>query len=287
MDYLSQVHMQPLSARVLVRKPTFNPRGNTVIHLTTNENWETNDHLCQANRFEDLFRPTSENFVPSIESQRHFSSIPSNSYQGNSTPVASSNRQWPTVFGTAHSPTSQSSQLNDETSSQSARLPLPTVDQDVSVGQLDSSGRPTIVTFNDASIIPIMEDLKLQALTDFRDHCNGSSVRPDQILSQIRPALEMTMTDLLIQDGVTDFTAEQNINWQTSIPPIEVINHLINIHISSGYPDDAILTVLRNVTIKFDFYDKYCVQETLTSIYTHIVSPLEHRLSDNSVKYKR
>ena len=93
------------------------------------------------------------------------------------------------------------------------------------------------------------------------------------------------MTDLLIQDGVTGYNVEQNIAWQTSIPTIEVINHLINIDISSGNPDDAVLTFLRNVTIKFDSYDKYCVHETLTSINTHIVTPLEHRLSDNSVNY--
>ena len=110
------------------------------------------------------------------------------------------------------------------------------------MGQLDSSGRPTIVTFTDASIISMLEDSKLQSLTDFRDQCNGSSVCPDQVLSRIRPALKITMTDLLIQDGVTGYNAEQNISWQTSIPPIEVINHLINIDISSGNPDDAVLT---------------------------------------------
>ena len=35
----------------------------------------------------------------------------------------------------------------------------------------------------------------------------------------------------------------------------------------------------------FDFYDKYSVLETPTSINTHIVSPLEHRLMDNSMNY--
>ena len=240
MDSITQAHMLQLSAKVLLRKTRFNPRENSVTHLTNHENRETNDYLCQANRFEDLFRPTSEYFVPSIESQPHFSSIPSNSYQGSSTPLASSNRQSPKFFGTTHSPSSQSSHLNDEYSSSSARFQIPNIDQDVSVGQLDSSGRPTIVTFTDASNIPMLEDLKLQVLTDFRDHCNGSSVPPDQILSRIRPALKMTMTDLLIQDGVTGYTADQNFTMQTSIPPIEVINHLINIDISSGNPNDAV-----------------------------------------------
>ena len=120
------------------------------------------------------------------------------------------------------------------------------------------------------------KDLKLQALTD-------SSVRPDQILSRIRPALKMAMTDLLIQDGVTGYNAEANISWQSSISSIEVIKYLINLNISSGNLDDDVLTALRNVTIKFDSYDAYCVQETLTSINTHIVSPLEHRLTNNSV----
>ena len=68
-----------------------------------------------------------------------------------------------------------------------------------------------------------------------------------------------------------------------SIPPIEVTNHFINLDISLGNPDDAALTALRNVVIKFDSYDKYCVQDTLTSINTHIVSPLESSLTDNSV----
>ena len=69
LDWKTQTHLLPLSARVLRRKPRFNPRGNSVTHLTTPENWETNDILMQANRFEDLFRPTSADFVPSIENQ--------------------------------------------------------------------------------------------------------------------------------------------------------------------------------------------------------------------------
>ena len=72
---------------------------------------------------------------------------------------------------------------------------------------------------------------------------------------------------------------------KTSIPPIEVINHFINLDISSGNPDDTVLTALRNVVIKFDSNDKYWVQETLMSINTHIVTPLDHRLTDNSVNY--
>ena len=42
MDWVSQAHILPLSARVLSRKPRFNSRGNTVTHLTTHENRETN-----------------------------------------------------------------------------------------------------------------------------------------------------------------------------------------------------------------------------------------------------
>ena len=72
----------------------------------------------------------------------------------------------------------------------------------------------------------------------------------------------MAITDLLIQDGVTGYNAEANISWQSSI------KHLINLDISSGNPDENVLTALRNVTIKFDSYDKYCVQETLTIINT-------------------
>ena len=93
------------------------------------------------------------------------------------------------------------------------------------------------------------------------------------------------MTDLLTQEGVSGYNADQNITWQTSIPHIEVIHHFINLDISSGNPDDAVLIALRNVVTKFDSYDKYCVQETLTSINTHIVTPLDHRLIDNSVNY--
>ena len=183
----------------------------------------------------------SEDLVPR---QPQSSSTPSYSYQGTSTPVASSNRQSPTFFGTAHSPTS-----NDESSSLSARFQIPNVDENVTVGQY-----------------------------------NGSSVRPDQIMSRIRPPLKMTMTDLLAQEGVSGYNANQNLSWQVSIPPIEVIN-LHQPRYQLRNPDDAILTALRNVAIKFDSYDKYCVQETLKSINTHIVTPLEHSLTDNSVNY--
>ena len=121
----------------------------------------------------------------------------------------------------------------------------------------------------------MLDDLRLQSLTNFRDQCNGSSVRPDQILTRIRPPEKLTMSDLLKQNGVPGFSAEQKICRQQSISPIEVIQHLINIDVSSGNPDDAVLTALRNVVIKFDSYDRYCVQETLLSINTHVVSPLE------------
>ena len=70
-----------------------------------------------------------------------------------------------------------------------------------------------------------------------------------------------------------------------SITPKEVINHFITLEISSGNPGDAVLTVLRNGVVKFDSYDKYCVEDTLTSIKTHIAFPLESRLTDNSVNY--
>ena len=81
------------------------------------------------------------------------------------------------------------------------------------MGQFDFSGRSQIVTFTDPSIIPMLEDLKVQALTDFRDQCNGLSIRSGQILSRMRPAQKMTMTDLLIHDGVTGYNAEANISW--------------------------------------------------------------------------
>ena len=81
-------------------------------------------------------------------SQSHLSA----SYQGNSITVASSNRQSPTLLGTTLSPSSQSYQPNDETLSQSAGY-LPNADQEVSMGQSDTSGRPTIVVFTDALLI--------------------------------------------------------------------------------------------------------------------------------------
>ena len=60
---------------------------------------------------------------------------------------------------------------------------------------------------------------------------------------------------------------------------------MIIIEISSGNSDDAVLKALMNVVIKFDSYDQYCVQDTLTSITTDIASPLESRLTDNLVNY--
>ena len=273
MDFMQQIHTFPLSARKLRRKQRFNPRGIFVTHLTTPEHRESHDLLCQANRREDMYRPTSEDFTPSVERETHFldtsqheetvtmSSAPLNNNQGSSTPLASSNK----------SPSSQNSQTFD--------------DLEPILSQTDPSGRSTVVTFTDATTIPMLDDLKLQSITNFSDQCNGSSVRPDQILTRIRPPLKITMTDLLLVDGVPGYTADQNANWQQSISPIEVIQHFINIDVSSGNPDDAVLTVLRNVVIKFDSYDKYCVQETLTSINTHIVCPLEPRLTDNSVNY--
>ena len=88
---------------------------------------------------------------------------------------------------------------------------MPNVDQEVIMGQSDSSGRPTIVAFTYATLIPLLKHLKLQSLTDFRDQYNGSHLLPEQILSRIRPALKMIMTDLLAQDGVTGYNAEANI----------------------------------------------------------------------------
>ena len=124
------------------------------------------------------------------------------------------------------------------------------------MGQSDLSGRPTIVAFTDSSLISLLENLKLQSLTDFRDQCNGPHLLPEQILFRIRPAPKMAMNDLLIQDGVTGYNAEAKFSWQSSISSIEVINHFINLDISSGNPGDAVLTALRNVVIKFDSYDK-------------------------------
>ena len=82
----------------------------------------------------------------------------------------------------------------------------------------------------------------------------------------------MTITHLLIQNGVTGYNAETNISWQSLIPPIEVINHFINLDISSGNPYHAAITALRSVIIKFDSYDKYSVHEIHTSINTHRLS---------------
>ena len=115
MDYVSQIQIFPLSAKTLNIKPRFTPRAIMVTHLTTHKNRESNDYLCQAKRFEALFRSTSDDFVPSVErsnsstnqvrheetlmidtaprSQSDSSYTPSNHYQGSSTPVASSNRQ--------------------------------------------------------------------------------------------------------------------------------------------------------------------------------------------------
>ena len=129
-DYVSQIQIFPLSAKILSRKPRFTSRAVMVSHLTTHENRESNDDLCQANRFEALFRPTSDDIVPSVErsissnNQMHYEetlmietvprtqsnsfSTPFNSYQGSLTPVASSNRQSPTLFGSTLSPSSQS-----------------------------------------------------------------------------------------------------------------------------------------------------------------------------------
>ena len=95
----------------------------------------------------------------------------------------------------------------------------------------------------------------------------------------------MTMTDLLALNCVSAYNAESNFNWQASILPIEVINHFINLEIRSGNPDDGVSTALKNIVINFDSYDKYSVQDTLTSINTHIASPLESGLTDNSVNY--
>ena len=152
----SDLHRHTLSssARVLSRKQRFSPRGKFVTHLTTHENRESNDLLCQANCCEKMFRPISEDFTSSVERKTHFlnqshheetiimdpatrsqsnlSTTSSNSYPSNSTPVASSNRHSPSLFGIAPSPSSQSSQFNDETSSTSARFTL---------GQLDTSSQ--------------------------------------------------------------------------------------------------------------------------------------------------
>ena len=115
-------------------KQRFTSRGSIVTHLTTQEDRETNDLLSQASCFSDLYRPTSDNFVPSVEkgnqffnqvhheetvimdttpiSQSHLSATSSNSYQGSSTPVAVS-------------PPLQSFQFNGDTSFQRASIFIP------------------------------------------------------------------------------------------------------------------------------------------------------------------
>ena len=100
---------------------------------------------------------------PALRSQSRLPTTSSNFYQDNSTPVASSNRQSPTLFGTS---LSQSYQPNDETLAPSAGYKMPNVEQEVITGQSDSSSRLTMIAFNDASIIPMLGDLKLQSLTD-------------------------------------------------------------------------------------------------------------------------
>ena len=89
--------------------------------------------------------------------------------------------------------------------------------------EFEYSGRQTIVTLADASIIPMLDDLKLQSVTDFRNQCNGSSIRADQILFRIRSPLKMTMTDLLAQEGVSGYNANQNLSWQVSIPQSKLL----------------------------------------------------------------
>ena len=137
MDFTQQINTFPLSARKLSRKQRFNPRGSFVTHLITQQTRETNDLLCQANRWEDIYRPTSEQFTPSVEretqfldisqheetitmasaprSQPHLSPTPTIPNQGTSTPLAPSNRQpSPSLFGSALSPSSQNSQTFDD-----------------------------------------------------------------------------------------------------------------------------------------------------------------------------
>ena len=69
------------------------------------------------------------------------------------------------------------------------------------------------------------------------------------------------------------------------MPPTNVISHFINLEISSSNPVDAIIRAIRNIVIKFDFTDKYWVQDTYISINTQIFFPLESRLTDKSVNY--
>ena len=66
--------------------------------------------------------------------QSHSSPTPSNSYQGSSTPVATSNRQSLPLFGRNLSPLSQNSQFQDVTSFQSAGHP-PNAHQEVTMRQ--------------------------------------------------------------------------------------------------------------------------------------------------------
>ena len=102
MDYVSQIYVFPLSSKKTSRKPRFTSRGNMVTNLTTHENRESLS--SKANHFEDMFRPTSDDFVPSVEinnssiNQMHYeealmidtvpriqfnlSATSSNSYQG-------------------------------------------------------------------------------------------------------------------------------------------------------------------------------------------------------------
>ena len=67
MDFTQQIHTFPLSARKLGRK-----QRSFVTHLTTQETREINGLLCQANRCEDIYRPTSEQFTPSVENETKF-----------------------------------------------------------------------------------------------------------------------------------------------------------------------------------------------------------------------
>ena len=139
MNYICHNHSFPLSVRQLRKLKRFTSRGSIVSHLTTHENCKTNDLLTQAGRFSDFERPTSEIFVPSVErssrffnqihhketvmkdmvtkNQTHSSFSSSNSYQGKSTPVATSDRHSPSLFGTDLLPSSQNfTQFQDKTS---------------------------------------------------------------------------------------------------------------------------------------------------------------------------
>ena len=129
-----------------------------------------------------IYKPTSDNFWPSVERgnrvfnqmhfeetvimdtvprhQSHFSSNSSYYYQGSSTSVATSNRQSPQLFGTNLSPTAQTFSFKMTPHFNPMDIKRLTPTKEVTMGQTDFSGRPTVVILADASTIPLLENLK-------------------------------------------------------------------------------------------------------------------------------